>query len=74
MTKRKVGVREGSGNVFADLGLPNPEERLLKANIVNELHRLISERGLTQVKAARLIGIHSPISHAFCAATSTIIP
>ena len=60
MTKRKIKVYEGSGNVFADLGLPNPEERLLKANIVSELHRLIKERGLTQVKAAELIGIHQP--------------
>ncbi len=53
MTKRKIEAHKGSGNVFADLGLPNPEERLLKANIVNELHRLIKERGLTQVKAAK---------------------
>jgi predicted XRE-type DNA-binding protein len=64
MTKRKIEVHESSGNVFADLGLPNPEERLLKANIVNELHRLIGARGLTQVKAAKLIGIHQPdLSH-----------
>src|SRR2546430_6140718 len=60
MTKRKTKIYEGSGNVFADLGLSNPEERLLKANIVSELHRLIKERGLTQVKAAKLIGIHQP--------------
>jgi predicted XRE-type DNA-binding protein len=60
MTKRKTEVHEGSGNVFADLGLPNPEERLLKASIVSELHRLIKQRGLTQVKAAKLIGIHQP--------------
>jgi len=60
MTKRRIEVYEGSGNVFADLGLPNPEERLLKANIVRELHRLIKQRGLTQVKAAKLIGIHQP--------------
>jgi predicted XRE-type DNA-binding protein len=60
MTKRKTEVHEGSGNVFADLGLPNPEERLLKASIVRELHRLIKQRGLTQVKAAKLIGIHQP--------------
>jgi predicted XRE-type DNA-binding protein len=60
MTKRKIEVYEGSGNVFADLGLPNPEERLLKASIVSELYRLIKERGLTQVKAAKLIGIHQP--------------
>ena len=60
MTKRKSEVYEGSGNLFADLGLPNPEERLLKARIVSELHRLIKQRGLTQVKAAKLIGIHQP--------------
>jgi predicted XRE-type DNA-binding protein len=60
MTKRKIKVYEGSGNVFEDLGLPNPEERLLKAGIVSELHRLIKQRGLTQVKAAKLIGIHQP--------------
>jgi predicted XRE-type DNA-binding protein len=64
MTKRKIEIHESSGNVFADLGLPNAEERLLKAKIVNELHRLIKERGLTQVKAAKLIGIHQPdLSH-----------
>jgi predicted XRE-type DNA-binding protein len=40
--------------------LPNPEERLLKASIVSELQRLIKQRGLTQVKAAKLIGIHQP--------------
>ncbi|SHL29687.1 transcriptional regulator, XRE family [Bradyrhizobium lablabi] len=60
MTKRKTEVYEGSGNVFADLGLPNSEERLLKASIVSELHRLIKQRGLTQVKAAKLIGIYQP--------------
>src|ERR1700737_1407460 len=60
MTKRKSEVYEGSGNLFADLGLPNPEERLLKARMVSELHQLIKQRGLTQVKAAKLIGIHQP--------------
>jgi predicted XRE-type DNA-binding protein len=64
MTKRKIEVYEGSGNIFADLGLPNPEERLLKAGIVAELHRLIKQRGLTQVKAAKLLGITQPdLSH-----------
>ena len=53
MTKRKIEAYEGSGNVFADLGLPDPEERLLKSSIVTELHRLIKARDLTQVKAAK---------------------
>jgi predicted XRE-type DNA-binding protein len=64
MTKRKIEAQESSGNVFADLGLPDSEERLLKAGIVAELHRLIKERRLTQVKAAKLVGISQPdLSH-----------
>ena len=59
MTKR-IKAYEGSGNIFADLDLPNPEERKLKASIVIELHRLIKERGLTQIKAAKLVGISQP--------------
>jgi predicted XRE-type DNA-binding protein len=60
MKKRRIEAHQSSGNVFADLGLPHAEERLLKAGIVSELHRLIKERGLTQVKAARLVGIYQP--------------
>ena len=60
MTKRKIEAHESSGNVFADLGLPDSEERLLKAGIVAELHRLIKERELTQVKAAKLVGVSQP--------------
>jgi predicted XRE-type DNA-binding protein len=64
MTKRKIEAHESSGNVFADLGLPDSEDRLLKAGIVAELHRLIKERELTQVKAAKLVGISQPdLSH-----------
>jgi predicted XRE-type DNA-binding protein len=64
MTKRKIEIHEGSGNVFADLGLPNSEQRMLKASVVAELFRLIKDRGLTQVKAARLVGISQPdLSH-----------
>jgi predicted XRE-type DNA-binding protein len=64
MTKRKIEAHEGCGNVFADLGLPDSEERLLKAGIVVELRRLIEERELTQVKAAKLVGISQPdLSH-----------
>jgi predicted XRE-type DNA-binding protein len=64
VTKHKIEAHQGSGNVFADLGLPNAEERLLKANIVAELHRLIKQRGLTQVKAASLVGVSQPdLSH-----------
>jgi predicted XRE-type DNA-binding protein len=53
-------VTEGSGNVFADLGLPNPEQKLLKARLTLEIHTIIKERGLTQVEAAKLLGIRQP--------------
>lgn len=57
---KRIEARKGSGNVFADLGLPNPEERMLKSSIVIELSRLIKERGLTQINAAKLVGISQP--------------
>lgn len=60
MTKRKIEAHVSSGNVFADLGLPDSEERMLKAGIVIELRRLIEERELTQVKAAKLVGVSQP--------------
>ena len=51
---------ESSGNVFADLGVENPEEMLLKAELAREISAQISERQLTQVEAAELLGIDQP--------------
>ena len=53
-------IEEGSGNVFADLGLPNPEEELLKAKLARQVIRIIAQRGLTQAEAARLLGVAQP--------------
>ena len=53
-------VEAGSGNIFADLGLPDAEDMLLKSQIVVLLHRLIEERKLTQTAAAKVIGIGQP--------------
>ena len=53
-----------SGNIFADLGLPDAEDQLIKSNIVIELRRLIKERELNQTAAAKKIGISQPdLSH-----------
>jgi predicted XRE-type DNA-binding protein len=49
-----------SGNVFADLGLPDSEELLLKAEIVSEIMRLMKLRKLTQSKAVALTGVAQP--------------
>jgi predicted XRE-type DNA-binding protein len=58
--KEPIEVFEGSGNVFADLGLPNPEERLAKAIISRLIMKEIEARGLTQAEAARLLGTTQP--------------
>jgi len=50
----------GSGNVFADLGLSNPEERLAKAEIAVEIGKVIKLRQLTQEQAAVIAGIPQP--------------
>ncbi len=51
---------EGSGNVFADLGLPNPETCLEKSKIVYEITQIIKQRKLTQAEAAKILGIDQP--------------
>ncbi len=49
-----------SGNIFADLELPNPEERLAKAELAYQINTIIEEKGLTQVAAAKLLEIDQP--------------
>ena len=53
-------VELSSGNVFADLGLSNPEERLLKAELVRKISEIITNLNLTQVQAAEILGIDQP--------------
>jgi predicted XRE-type DNA-binding protein len=53
-------VIEGSGNVFADLGLPNANQEQTKARLTLEIARIIENRGLTQVEAAKILGIQQP--------------
>ncbi len=53
-------VTRSSGNIFADLGLPNAPEHELKARLVLTLDRTIKAQGLTQTAAAERIGIAQP--------------
>jgi predicted XRE-type DNA-binding protein len=53
-------ITESSGNVFADLGLPNPEQEMMKARLTLQIYRIIRERGLTQAQAAKTLGIKQP--------------
>jgi predicted XRE-type DNA-binding protein len=49
-----------SGNVFADLGLADAGEHLIKAGLVIKIDRIIRQRRLTQSAAAKLMGIDQP--------------
>jgi predicted XRE-type DNA-binding protein len=60
MSKQKIEYEDSSGNVFADLGLPNPEERLAKSRLASMIYDIIEERELTQVEAAKILGISQP--------------
>jgi predicted XRE-type DNA-binding protein len=58
MPRRKtLEMEPGSGNVFADLGLPDAGEHLIKAGLVVKIDRTIRQRRLTQAAAAQLMGI-----------------
>ncbi len=60
MTKA-IPVEESSGNVFADIGLANPEERLAKADLAIRIAAAIrAPRRLTQARAARVLKIDQP--------------
>lgn len=46
-----------SGNVFADLNLPNPQEALTKAELARQINNVIKKKKLTKKKAALALGI-----------------
>ncbi|MXW03736.1 MAG: XRE family transcriptional regulator [Gemmatimonadetes bacterium] len=60
MKSQRVKIERGSGNVFADLGLPDAETYLLKAELVTGIDRIIRQRRLKQVEAAKLLGLSQP--------------
>ena len=53
-------VTEGSGNVFADLGFPNPEQELLKAQLTLQIYTILKDNGMTQVEIAKILGVQQP--------------
>jgi predicted XRE-type DNA-binding protein len=54
------GIRRGSGNVFADLGFPDADSHLVKAQLVNRIGGTMSDRKLTQTATAQIIGMSQP--------------
>ena len=57
-TRRADVVREGSGNIFEDLRVPDSGEALAKAELATQIASAIADRGLTQTRAADLFGVN----------------
>ena len=56
----KKGYETGSRNVFQDIGVPNAEEHLVKAQLVYKIDTILKERGMKQEDAAGLLGVRQP--------------
>lgn len=58
--KKEIVCIESSGNVFADLGIENPEEALAKSELARQISNIIKKRKLTQKQAAEILEIDQP--------------
>jgi predicted XRE-type DNA-binding protein len=56
----KIKVTRSSGNIFADLGIENPEEYQLKARLARLINRILAERDWTQAQTAKALEIKQP--------------
>jgi len=59
-SKNVTRVTKGSENIFADLGLPNPEQELLKAQLTLKIYTILKDSSLTQVQIAKVLGVQQP--------------
>ena len=55
-----IEAQRSSGNVYADLGLPDAEKLKIKTGLVIEIRKAMRSLGLTQQEAARRMGITQP--------------
>ena len=57
---KEIDIQVSSGNIFADLGMPNSDEMLMKAELVRQITEIVNQRKLNQVQAAEVLGIDQP--------------
>src|ERR1035437_9944856 len=57
---KRIAIASGSGNVFADLGLPDAADRLAKAGLARVIRKIVTEKTWTQRHAAAVLGIAPP--------------
>lgn len=60
MKKKTIKVTKSSGNIFADLGFKDAEERQLKSTLAIALQKIINKRKLKQVQVAAILGVSQP--------------
>ncbi len=60
MSRKSLEKQASTGNVFADLGLPDADEHIIKAGLVVKIDGIIRQRALTQTAAAQAMGIDQP--------------
>ena len=60
MARKRAEVDPGSGDVFTDLGYPDAKERRLKVELAVEVNRVLQQRGVTQRRAAKVLGLRQP--------------
>jgi predicted XRE-type DNA-binding protein len=58
--RQEIVIEKGSGNVYADLGYPDSEDMLIKAQLVTKIAEIIQQRRLTQAQAAKLLRLTQP--------------
>jgi predicted XRE-type DNA-binding protein len=64
--KPSISIEEGSGNVFAELGLPDADIRLAKAQLARSIKRIIVHNDWTQAFAAEASGLAAPDMSDIC--------
>lgn len=60
MSRRTIEFEKSTGNVFADLGPPDAEDRLVKVELARKISKILAERRLNQSDAAALLGVDQP--------------
>lgn len=57
---RTIRIEDGSGNVFADIGSRNPQEKLLRAQLLSAAQAVIKRRRFSQARVAAMTGLKQP--------------
>ena len=58
--RNETAMEKGTGNIYADLGFPNSEDMLIKAQLVSQIAEIIKQRRLTQTEAAEVLRLTQP--------------